>query len=537
MLRHLLTSCFLLALPFLASAQDFDPITVVCRSGPFTLMSPLTDRQTYVYQWERSFDGGTSWSPTGNGTSGLTINSPNPGINYRLAYAPDATCLADPVCRSITSATELSVQIPSFSQGRTLCAGDTLFVGSTPLTTAGNHETVLTTAGGCDSIVMTFLQLLPAYNERFIVDLCPGEMFRGLIVTRDTLISETFTAANGCDSTLSWQVTPAFATMPTISGPDRLCAGEEARLTVPGNFTRIDWSIGDTDNDITVTTSATYRVVLTDFTGCTLELSHDITFTELRFDEVATTHPACPGGSSGTLILNASGDEDLMYSIDGGGSFQLDAAFTGLTAGDFNLVVENAEGCRATTSASLTEPPELNLTTILPTNQTIERGDSLALAFTADFTVAEWHWNALPFLSCNDCPDPMAFPTIDTKFRVEAIAPGGCSVTDSVMVMVSDSRRFYAPTAFSPNGDDQNDVWRLFTGPRAEAISGLQIADRWGGIRYQQPVADLPPDEVGWDGTDQGQQQLPPGNYAWSASIRYTDGSSRVVRGQITLMR
>lgn len=537
MLRQLIIFCLLLVLPLLAVAQDFDPVTIVCRSGPFTLMSPLTDGQTYVYQWERSFDGGTSWSATSSGTSELIINSPNPGILYRLAYAPDAGCLADVACRSLTSATELSVQIPGFSQGLTICAGDTVLVGNTALTTAGNHETILTTASGCDSIVMTFLQLLPAYEERFIVDLCPGENFRGLAITQDTLITETFTATSGCDSTLTWEINLAFATMPTISGPERLCAGEEARLTVPGTFTGVRWSIGNTGNNITVTAPGTYSAVLTDFSGCTLELTHTIAFTALNVDAVAATPPACPGGSSGSLTLNASGDEDLLYSIDGGESFQLDSTFNGLFAGDFDLVIENADGCRATSTTSLTEPPELNLTTTLPASQTIERGDSLSLAFTADFNVAEWRWNAVPFLSCDDCPDPMAFPTVDTKFRVEAVAPGGCSVIDSVMVMVSDSRRFYAPTAFSPNGDDQNDTWRLFTGPRAESVSGLQIADRWGGIRYQQPVADLPPDEAGWDGTDQGQQPLPPGNYAWSASIRYTDGSSQVVRGQITLMR
>ncbi|MFT6000515.1 MAG: hypothetical protein ACI81P_002977, partial [Neolewinella sp.] len=40
----------------------------------------------------------------------------------------------------------------------------------------------------------------------------------------------------------------------------------------------------------------------------------------------------------------------------------------------------------------------------------------------------------------------------------------------------------------------------------------------------------------GWDGTDQG-QLLPPGTYIYSATLRYTDGSHQVVRGQITLMR
>jgi len=537
MLRQIFISCCLLVLPFAAVAQDFDPLTVVCRTGPFTLGSPLTDGQTYNYQWERSFDGGTSWAATGTDTPELTISSPNAGVRYRMAYAPDAICLTDPACRTVTSATGLLLQIPAFSQGLAICGGDTVFVGGTALTAAGNHETILTTPGGCDSIVMTFLQILPAYNERFIVDLCPGENFRGLRITQDTLISATFPAASGCDSTLTWEVHPAFPTTPVITGPERLCAGEEARLTVPRNFSGIRWSTGSTGGGITVSSPGDYTVVLTDFTGCTLELSHTIEFTDLRIDAVTATPPACPGGTSGMLALSVSGDEDLLYSADGGETFQLDSAFTGLSAGDYDLVVENAAGCRATEAASLTEPDELGLTTNLPASQTIERGDSLPLVFTADFPVAEWRWNARPFLSCSDCPDPMAFPTVDTKFRVEAVAPGGCSVTDSVMVMVSDSRRYYAPTAFSPNGDDQNDVWRLFTGPRAETISGLQIADRWGGIRYRQPTDELPPEDVGWDGMDQGRRALPSGNYAWSASIRYSDGSSRLVRGQIMLMR
>jgi gliding motility-associated-like protein len=153
-----------------------------------------------------------------------------------------------------------------------------------------------------------------------------------------------------------------------------------------------------------------------------------------------------------------------------------------------------------------------------------------------DFDVVEYRWSGISFLSCDDCPNPMAFPSIDTRFQVHAIASGGCSVTDSVLVRVKDNRRFYAPTAFSPNGDDQNDRWQIFTGPRTEAIVGLQIADRWGGVRFQQQITELPPAEAGWDGTD-GVQPLPPGTYIYSATLRYTDGSSQLVRGQITLMR
>jgi gliding motility-associated-like protein len=537
MLRWFILSWFCCLLPGLLAAQDFPPNTTVCTEGAYTLMSPLTDGQVYLYQWERSFDGGTSWNATGAGDVTLTINNPTSGISYRMAYALSPGCLADVACRQVTSGTRLSVAIPAFSQGLTRCEGDTAFVGTTPLTTAGNHRTVLRTAdGACDSIVSTFLQILPAYEELYLIDLCPGELFRGQPISRDTSYTERFTTVGGCDSSATYEISVAFATQPEITGPERICAGERASLEVAGAFASYAWSTGNDGDDAPVSAPGTYTLTLTDFNGCTLELSHDLAVTDLTIDQVTPMSPACPGGTSGTLALVASGDTDLLYSIDNGQSFQLEPNFTDLSAGSYDLTVENADGCSVTSTATLTAPPALNLTTTLPPETTIERGDSFPLTLATDFMVAEYRWSGASFLSCNDCPDPMAFPTIDTKFQVEAIAAGGCSVTDSVLVRVKDSRRFYAPTAFSPNGDDQNDRWQIFTGPRTEAIVGLQIADRWGGVRFQQQESELPPAEAGWDGTDQG-QPLPSGTYIYSATLRYTDGSHQVVRGQITLMR
>lgn len=534
--RPVLFWCFCLCSGFI-TGQDFPAVTTVCTEGAYLLRSPLTDGQTYQYQWERSFDGGTSWSATGTNQPQLSINSPAAGISYRLAYASDATCLADAACRQTTSATRLTVSIPAFSQGLTRCQGDTVFVGETPLTIAGNHRTVLKTEDGtCDSIVNTFLQLRPAYDELYFIDLCPGEQFRGRTISRDTTFTETFTAASGCDSTETFEVAVAFATRPEISGPDRICAGERASLQVNGAFASYAWSTGNDGDDAPVSAPGLYTLTLTDFNGCTLELSHELAVTELSIDRVEATPPACPGGSTGAMTLVASGDTDLLYSIDGGNRFQQDTGFANLTAGSYELVVENADGCRTTGNAELPDAPPLNFMTDLPDEITIERGDSLPMALETDFAVMEYRWNAAAFLTCTNCPDPVAFPTIDTKFRVEAVAPGGCSVVDSILVRVKDNRRFYAPTAFSPNGDDQNDRWQIFAGPRTEAVLGLQIADRWGGVRYRQTETELPPAEAGWDGTDSG-RPLPPGNYVYSAILRFTDGSRQVVKGEITLLR
>jgi len=454
MFRFLLFCCCYYSCTLVA--QDFQPTTIVCQDGPFTLSSPLTDGQTYVYRWERSFDGGNSWSATGSDSPDLTISRPNPGIRYRLVYAVDATCLADAACRQMTGATELTIQIPTFSQGLTRCAGDTLFVGATPITTAGNHRTGLTTAAGCDSIVLTFLQILPAQDQLFFVDLCPGEVFNGQTFTRDTLLVETFTNTAGCDSTNRYEINVNLDDVASlvVDGPTSVCSGDgEVYLTAPGQFQRYVWSTGATTASIAAPTSGTYGLTMTNFSGCTVELTHELTIVDLQVDEVRPISPACPGTETGQISITASGDSDLLYSIDGGESFWLEAEFNNLAPGSYDIMVESADGCTASATTEITAAPALNLTTSLPSEQMIERGDSLPLAVVADFSVMEWQWSPARWVTKADSATTMAYPVVDTEFYLEAKAAGGCSVRDTILITVKDSRRFYAPTAFSPNGD------------------------------------------------------------------------------------
>ncbi|MEO0731490.1 MAG: T9SS type B sorting domain-containing protein [Bacteroidota bacterium] len=536
MFRSLLWCCCLLSA--LLGAQDFAPVTVVCTEGPYVLRSPLTDANPRTYRWERSFDGGTSWAATGTDAPELPINNPVPGIRYRLLYGTNTACLEDPTCRQITSATELFVQIPTFNQGLTRCAGDTVFVGAQALTTAGNHRTVLRTTGGCDSIVNTFLQLRDRYAELYFLDRCVGEEVNGIPITRDTTIVQSFVAATGCDSTVTYEVNVALDANAglTISGPDVTCPGEAPpTLSGPGGYASYRWSTGARGQSINPAASGTYELTVTDVTGCARELRHELLIAELALGEIMTTAPACPDGDDGGLVIQTNGGEDLLYSIDGGETFRMSPEFAGLAAGDYPLVVENAVGCRVGMTTTVPSAPALQLASDFAGEQTIERGDSLALRITANFPVAEWRWSPARWMHQADSATTLLFPAVDVNFRVEAAAAGGCAVSDTFSIIVRDSRRYFAPTAFSPNGDDRNDVWRIFPGPRATAVSDLQIADRWGGIRYVQ-AGDFPPEEVGWDGTENG-TPLPPGNYLYSAAIRFADGSTLPVQGQFTLLR
>ena len=86
------------------------------------------------------------------------------------------------------------------------------------------------------------------------------------------------------------------------------------------------------------------------------------------------------------------------------------------------------------------------------------------------------------------------------------------------------------PTAFSPNGDGINDLFRpvFYTAP--EQLN-WKIYNRWGNLIYEGSGA-----KSGWDGTFQ-QREAELGVYIWYAEILQQSGVKTLMRGNLTLLR
>jgi gliding motility-associated-like protein len=85
------------------------------------------------------------------------------------------------------------------------------------------------------------------------------------------------------------------------------------------------------------------------------------------------------------------------------------------------------------------------------------------------------------------------------------------------------------PTAFSPNGDGENDI--LYVRGAAIKTLDLKIWNRWG-----QLVFETTDQRIGWDGTFNGQPQ-PIEAYAYVLNATFIDGTARQLKGNITLLR
>ncbi|MBV6460528.1 MAG: hypothetical protein HJHJAOHD_00643 [Flavobacteriales bacterium] len=86
------------------------------------------------------------------------------------------------------------------------------------------------------------------------------------------------------------------------------------------------------------------------------------------------------------------------------------------------------------------------------------------------------------------------------------------------------------PTAFSPNGDGQNDVFSVLGTKYVQSIE-LRVYNRWG-----QQVFYTNEKEQGWDGTFKG-QPAPTGVYAYTLVATLTNGEVITKKGNVTLKR
>ncbi len=120
----------------------------------------------------------------------------------------------------------------------------------------------------------------------------------------------------------------------------------------------------------------------------------------------------------------------------------------------------------------------------------------------------------------------VASPTQTTTYFLEAITLNGCTVTDSITVIVEPApvlTTLFVPNLFSPNGDGKNDELRLY-GQRIETMT-FQVYDRQGTLLFETNRL-----EEGWNGKYRN-QSLPNGLYLWKISGSFEDGTPLVFEG------
>ena len=108
----------------------------------------------------------------------------------------------------------------------------------------------------------------------------------------------------------------------------------------------------------------------------------------------------------------------------------------------------------------------------------------------------------------------------------------GCEYRDSVYIEEGPCCDVsFIPNAFSPNGDNNNDEFKVFSTAGIELIQ-LEVYDRWG-----QKLWSTSDYRRGWDGTVDG-KEASVATYFYVFRYSCTrDGNTYIRKGDVTLIR
>ncbi|WP_341901996.1 PKD domain-containing protein [Fluviicola taffensis] len=119
------------------------------------------------------------------------------------------------------------------------------------------------------------------------------------------------------------------------------------------------------------------------------------------------------------------------------------------------------------------------------------------------------------------------------KVELIVISDQGCRDTTSRIVIVKDQLLFYVPNAFTPDGDQYNNVFfPIMTAGFSPATYEFYIYNRWGELIFESK--DI---QVGWDGTYAG-SMVQVGLYTWVIRFKDDDNDEKFeFSGHVNLMK
>lgn len=137
---------------------------------------------------------------------------------------------------------------------------------------------------------------------------------------------------------------------------------------------------------IAVTAAGTFDILVVDSNNCSATTSISVdAIAEPEFS-ITTTDILCGGiGNTGTLTINVTNPNgnSIAYSIDGGTSFTNSSVFTGLTAGNYDVVLEYTSG----TAVCTTSPQTVTITEEIAISGTAELSAPFTCTSTGTITV------------------------------------------------------------------------------------------------------------------------------------------------------
>ena len=238
----------------------------------------------------------------------------------------------------------------------------------------------------------------------------------------------------------------------------------------------------------------------------------------------ATITPVGPFCSYDSPILLQAAQSGGIWSGNGvdpvTGEFNPSLANTGLNP--ITYIIDGLCGDASTIQVEVIPAPIVSTIE----DVSIMFGNSVNLIATGN--ASAYTWTPAETLVCDDCQNTIATPDQTTTYTVW-VEENGCSASDQVTITIEYEPIVFVPNIFSPNSDGQNDI--LYVRGQGILNFTFMVYDRWGEKVFESTAL-----ENGWNGTFRGKNMMP-AVFVYVVDVNFTNGSSQVISGDVTLVR
>lgn len=509
-------------------------------------LDPLQGSGPYTFEW---FKNGTE--SVGNESS-LTISDVNDGDEITIVVTTGAACATQPSATSAPVAVALLPSIDpsvSISGNEVICSGNDLdFVANVSPATPGDYQWKL---NGSDvgTIAATFSSNTLSEGDEITVEFRPsGQCVVNTVVTPSSVEVVRF------DN-------------PTVSigllSSEGLCFGKDNGVvvrsaTLDGANPSYGWTLNN--DPLVISTNDTvienyfkegdvlYLTMTPDPSLNCPAAKDSIVLGEFLMQEtisVAILDSAVCDGKSLTIRTssNAGGEfpQFIWYKNDVvmDGKTESSIVVQGNDADEYKVVFESSMYCINDTLAADSITLRVVQQTVANAGADILLNDFEEVTLNGNGSSVGnvnyiWRSNDTT-LYASMLGRSTLTPTVTTKEKVTTfylyVSVVGdeltCPSDDSMQVTVD--FKFIIPSAFSPNGDGTNDLFRINHLDQLDSFK-FTVYNRWGSLLWEQSS----PDDL-WDGTNNG-KPLPAGTYFYTFVYK-EDGKTVEQSNYITLIR
>ncbi|SFN26365.1 gliding motility-associated C-terminal domain-containing protein [Chitinophaga sp. YR627] len=288
-------------------------------------------------------------------------------------------------------------------------------------------------------------------------------------------------------------------------------------LWTPGNYTT---------PQVSDLLPGVYSVTVTAANGVTAKGAVEVSASDLQ-TEKAVTISDCAGENKNAITLDISGGLP-PYHLSVNGEATHARTFNQLQPGNYVFVLKDQQVCRDTFNIFIQEPAPLVIRNIATEPCSCSEVNDGIIRWEVDGGTRPYKYriNGETWQ-----PDSLHRNLRAGDYRYEVEDANGCGDAGNTEIKSPNQNCFVMmPSAFSPNSDGSNDVFR----PRIyDAVTNyrLSIFNRWGSLVFQTNDP-----KVGWDGYSRGIPQTPQA-FVYVCTFTTSKNEPKEYRGAVMLVK